>query len=336
MHYGHANALRQARAFGDILVCGVHSDAEIAKNKGPVVMREEERYAAVAACKWVDVMVPDAPYLTSLEVMDEYACDFCVHGDDITTMADGSDCYAVVKAAGRYRECKRTEGVSTTDLVGRMLLLQGEPPVAAGTASPRGEGENTPSTDLAPSKWTQTLQHFMAHARQPQPGDRIAYVDGAFDLFHVGHSTFLQAVRAQCDFLLVGVHSDAEMRRIKGPGQPLMSLPERVLGVLGCKYADQVVMGAPYSITREFLQAHGITAVYHGGTHCVPDADGRDAYAVPKAMGVFHVQSTSMRDLSTDVIVSRILANRRVYEERNMRKAQKAAAEEAILSASRS
>lgn len=43
MHYGHANALRQARAFGDTLVYGVHSDAEIAKNKGPTVMQEVER-----------------------------------------------------------------------------------------------------------------------------------------------------------------------------------------------------------------------------------------------------------------------------------------------------
>ncbi len=57
MHYGHANALRQvmfqidlanywkqAKQLGDYLVVGVHSDAEIIKNKGPPVMNEEERY----------------------------------------------------------------------------------------------------------------------------------------------------------------------------------------------------------------------------------------------------------------------------------------------------
>ena len=71
-------------------------------------------------------MVPDAPYLTSLELLDKYNCDFCVHGDDITTMADGSDCYQIVKDAGRYLECKRTIGVSTTEMVGRMLLLSND------------------------------------------------------------------------------------------------------------------------------------------------------------------------------------------------------------------
>lgn len=43
--------------------------------------------------------------------------------DDITLTVDGKDTYAEVKHEGRYRECKRTQGVSTTDLVGRMLLM---------------------------------------------------------------------------------------------------------------------------------------------------------------------------------------------------------------------
>ena len=51
MHYGHANALRQAKAEGDYLVVGVHSDADISVHKGPPVMNEQERYRAVRACK---------------------------------------------------------------------------------------------------------------------------------------------------------------------------------------------------------------------------------------------------------------------------------------------
>lgn len=43
MHYGHANALRQARALGDELVVGVVSDEEIKANKGPPVMSTDER-----------------------------------------------------------------------------------------------------------------------------------------------------------------------------------------------------------------------------------------------------------------------------------------------------
>jgi ethanolamine-phosphate cytidylyltransferase len=59
-------------------------------------------YAAVEACKWVDFVVKDAPYITSLEVMDKYNCDVCIHGDDLTMAADGTDCYHKVKKVGRF------------------------------------------------------------------------------------------------------------------------------------------------------------------------------------------------------------------------------------------
>ena len=41
----------------------------------------------------------------------------------LPTFFTGTDTYHIVKKAGRYRECERTQGVSTTDLVGRMLLM---------------------------------------------------------------------------------------------------------------------------------------------------------------------------------------------------------------------
>ena len=43
VHYGHANALRQAKEICDILVVGCHSDAAILANKGPTLMTEDER-----------------------------------------------------------------------------------------------------------------------------------------------------------------------------------------------------------------------------------------------------------------------------------------------------
>lgn len=38
----------------------------------------------VRAIKWVDEVVEDAPYVTTLETLEQYNCAFCVHGDDIT------------------------------------------------------------------------------------------------------------------------------------------------------------------------------------------------------------------------------------------------------------
>ena len=55
---------------------------EIAKHKGPPVFTQEERYKMVQAIKWVDEVVPAAPYVTTLETLDKYSCDFCVHGSE--------------------------------------------------------------------------------------------------------------------------------------------------------------------------------------------------------------------------------------------------------------
>jgi len=84
-------------------VVGVHSDEEIIAHKGIPVMKYEERIAMVSACKWVDEIVLDAPYQTMLSVMDQNKIDYCVHGEDISTTADGSDSFSEVKNAGRFK-----------------------------------------------------------------------------------------------------------------------------------------------------------------------------------------------------------------------------------------
>ncbi|KAG5552758.1 hypothetical protein RHGRI_010751 [Rhododendron griersonianum] len=82
--------------------------------------------------KWVDEVIPDAPYAITEEFMkklfDEYNIDYIIHGDDPCLLPDGTDAYALAKKAGRYKQIKCTEGVSSTDIVGRMLLCVRERP----------------------------------------------------------------------------------------------------------------------------------------------------------------------------------------------------------------
>lgn len=126
MHFGHANALRQAKALGDVLVVGINPTVEIMAHKGPPVMTDHERLMAVESVKWVDEVLVDVPYEVTPEFLDklitEHQIDFIVHGDDPCIGKDGQDVYAAVKEQGRFRTVKRTEGVSSTDIVGRMLL----------------------------------------------------------------------------------------------------------------------------------------------------------------------------------------------------------------------
>lgn len=247
VHFGHANQLRQAKAMGDQLVVGVHSDEEITRHKGPPVFSEEERYKMVRAIKWVDEVVEAAPYITTLETMNKYNCDYCVHGNDITLDENGFDTYRYVKASGRYKECRRTEGVSTTDIVGRMLLLtkthhqrsddESDSSINSTRSGKQPVGKNSPWTGKSPFlPTTQKIIQF-AEGRDPQPGDKIIYVAGSFDLFHVGHVDYLEKAKAEGDYLIVGLHTDQTVNRRYGSNHPIMNLHERVLSVLACKVA---------------------------------------------------------------------------------------------------
>lgn len=102
---------------------------------------------AVEACRWATKAIPRAPYVTSLPWITHYGCWFVVHGDDITSDSNGQDCYRFVKQAGRFKVVKRTPGISTTDLVGRMLLctknhfIQSLEKTLAGEEGAGGEAE---------------------------------------------------------------------------------------------------------------------------------------------------------------------------------------------------
>lgn len=337
VHFGHANACRQAKALGDYLIVGVHSDSEIAKHKGPPVYNEQERYKMVKGIKWVDEVVENAPYVTTLETLDQYDCDYCAHGDDITLTAEGVDTYHIVKENNRYKEVKRTQGVSTTDLVGRMLLLTKSHHVSDDCLPNASQcdqmGSSSTSTVDIVSPWTKSCQFLattkkiiqFSNGRDPKPTDRIIYTAGAFDLFHVGFMDFLEKVKKEGDYLIVGLHSDTVVNRYKGNNYPIMNVHERTLSVLACKYVDEVVIGAPYCVTKEIIESLNIDVVIHGNTDVMQDADGSDPYQEAKARGIFKTVESG-NTLTTADIVDRIIEHRLEYEKRNKEKQKKEAA----------
>lgn len=73
-------------------------------------------------------------------------------------------------------------------------------------------------------------------------GKSLVFTNGCFDILHRGHATYLAFAREQGDALVVGLNSDASVRRNKGPNRPINSEQDRafVLGSLRC--VDYVVI----------------------------------------------------------------------------------------------
>lgn len=72
--------------------------------------------------------------------------------------------------------------------------------------------------------------------RHRQQGRRIVFTNGCFDILHSGHVTYLSRAKALGDLLVVGINSDASVRRLKGPSRPINTLEDRaqILAALSC------------------------------------------------------------------------------------------------------
>lgn len=77
------------------------------------------------------------------------------------------------------------------------------------------------------------LSNELAHARQ---GKRVVFTNGCFDILHIGHVRYLQDARAQGDVLVVGLNSDASVKRLKGSERPVQDERSRaeILAALAC------------------------------------------------------------------------------------------------------
>ncbi|KAG2648839.1 choline-phosphate cytidylyltransferase 2-like [Panicum virgatum] len=124
-HFGHARSLEQAKKLfpNTYLLVGCCNDELTHKYKGRTVMTEDERYESLRHCKWVDEVIPDAPWVVSEEFLDKHNIDFVAH--DSLPYADasgsGKDVYEHVKKLGKFKETQRTDGISTSDIIMRIV-----------------------------------------------------------------------------------------------------------------------------------------------------------------------------------------------------------------------
>ncbi|KAG5209774.1 Choline-phosphate cytidylyltransferase B [Trichophyton interdigitale] len=122
-HLGHMRQLEQAKTLipNTYLIVGVTGDAETHKRKGLTVLNEAERAETIRHCKWVDEVIPNCPWIVTPEFLEEHQIDYVAH-DDLPYGADeGDDIYAPIKQMGKFLVTQRTEGVSTTGIITKVV-----------------------------------------------------------------------------------------------------------------------------------------------------------------------------------------------------------------------
>ncbi len=119
-HYGHVEFLKNARALGDYLIVGVCADDVVGPNKRRPLLTMEERVASVAACRYVDEVLPNAPWRIDRAWIDQHNIQLVVHGDDYS-QEQLQYIYKVPIELGILRTVPYTKGISTSEIIRRIL-----------------------------------------------------------------------------------------------------------------------------------------------------------------------------------------------------------------------
>ena len=325
---------------GQELVIGIHNDEDIMHNKnGHPVMHEEERYYHISQVRWCSAIYTNAPYVTEPSVMDEQLCQYVVHGDDIVLDANGEDCYTKVRKIGRFKMVKRTEGVSTTEIIHRILNHTEGKHLSFDNAKDKGDpievdlsykdrpfaktlaqqGINVKMLEALSSDvngfdpWCFVYyQNFLQPVLEGGfkfPGNKIVvFIDDLydFDLFHAGNIEIIEYVKEEmCPdkamFLGVGLDNDISDNFNENIKPKMINtLSERCYNVLSYKPVDGLI------IKPQLTLLHGVSVVRYSEVLAQLENSSK--------------HSLDFEYLKRDTIIKRVEQDRQQYIVRNLKK----------------
>ncbi len=101
--------------------------------------------------------------------------------------------------------------------------------------------EELQQSDSTSARKIISLPRLLERLHSRHGGHKVVFTNGVFDLLHAGHVQYLSFARSQGDVLIVGVNSDASVRRLKGKDRPINSLEDRMAVLAGLESVGYVV-----------------------------------------------------------------------------------------------
>jgi rfaE bifunctional protein nucleotidyltransferase chain/domain len=154
-----------------------------------------------------------------------------------------------------------------------------------------------------------SLDDFLAVRLALPKGYRLVFTNGCYDILHPGHVDLLSRARALGDGLILGLNSDASVRRIKGdlagPTRPVNSQAERAYVLAGLESVDFVVI-FEQDTPLELIQAVRPQVLVKGGDWPLDKIVGRD---VVEAGGGTVVSLPLLPGYSTTGLIERLIAS---------------------------
>tara|TARA_B100001094_G_C18108673_1_gene759846 strand:+ start:314 stop:724 length:411 start_codon:yes stop_codon:yes gene_type:complete len=135
---------------------------------------------------------------------------------------------------------------------------------------------------------------------------KIGYVAMVCDLFHYGHLNFIKNAKAKCDYLIVGLHSDNDVKSYKR--LPILNIEERKKVLEGCKYIDKIIINAPLIITNKFMESINADIFIYATNNIKEDKKWKKDFLHIDDSRLIKIQYTNT--ISTTLIIDRILSRK--------------------------
>jgi rfaE bifunctional protein nucleotidyltransferase chain/domain len=145
--------------------------------------------------------------------------------------------------------------------------------------------------------------------RLARSGGRLVLTNGVFDLLHPGHTSYLEAARRLAGpkgMLFVALNADASVRRLKGPGRPVLDERSRAFGLAQLRSVDAVVIFRARRLVRE-IRALRPDVYCKAGDYTLATLDPSERAAL-EAAGTRIVFLPFLKGFSTTVLIRRIRA----------------------------
>ncbi|MCR5050873.1 MAG: bifunctional D-glycero-beta-D-manno-heptose-7-phosphate kinase/D-glycero-beta-D-manno-heptose 1-phosphate adenylyltransferase HldE [Paludibacteraceae bacterium] len=213
-------------------------------------------------------------------------CEFQTEAREVADVSGAGDTVVAVLAtclAAQYevKDAIRIANSAAGIVVGKM----GTKPIFSSELESY-YNSNTESKIISKNALSQVMQLL----REKQK--RIVFTNGCFDILHCGHVTYLQQAKQLGDILIVGVNSDASVKRLKGDARPINNIEARTTVLQGLSSVDYIVVfdeDTPY----EILSVIRPDVLVKGGDYKVEDIVGREFAGVVKVLPFVDGYSTT-------------------------------------------
>ena len=119
-HYGHIRLIKNVYDMGYNVIVGVHSDKTVESYKRTPILNLNERAEIIESCKYVTMVIKDAPLYITEEYLNENNIDMVFHSHKIEENDRYKKMYEVPEQLNKFTRTEYTPEISTSDIINRV------------------------------------------------------------------------------------------------------------------------------------------------------------------------------------------------------------------------